>query len=617
MCIPVETSYAAACDAALQLLNDPTAGLYYRCIPGETVAACLSMVNSGIVELAKLPARGIYQGYTQYNLQPIVNEVVSEDPAMKNLEGYAVAAVAPSWCASVDNGSQNPTLATLKGTNACFSGYQRDGGWQIPVGRLFLDGGMPVETKSEEYKDDAESVTDFFKDICAPGFYRYFPREDSKEYAKMCVVCGGGSECDTANPNYGSVGALTCLNTPENIVAFTEYPAIDTKRGAGTLTPTTAPPTPTPSPTPSPPVPVAAAPVPPAADATAAAAVPPTAEEPVEEPVAEPPKSPKAPKPPKPPKNEEDAPPAPDNGGKGGKDNNNNKDEAPAPNAGVIIPPVRRLLRHTSRNLLQKPKSPPPAEAPAAGGDYAAAAADEEDTGASGGGKGVDETVAPPLPTTPAVPVVVPTVTPTPTPTPATPTTPEVDPNSVPLTALLCPKASNPNDNCRPMSEFATCNLGYIPAQAFVATETWANSDQGNAVKEALVLAGSGSNPNFMNAAAKAGLAPYWLITPGTLRLSAVDVSAKDYLGSEFIDTMSAVDKVMSGQINPDVEAAAASGSSDGGGGLSTAAIIAIVVVSIVVVGGAIAGGVIYHNNKKKKQGWKKYQDAVRDIQRI
>lgn len=540
------------------------------------------MVNSGIVELAKLPGRGIYEGYTKYNkIKPIVNEVLFEDPALANKEGYAVAAVAPSWCASVDNGSQNPTLATLKGTNACFSGYQRDGGWQIPVGRLFLDGGMPVESKNKDYKDDAESVLDYFKDICAPGFYKFFPREDSKAYSKMCQLCGSGSACDTSNPNYGSVGALTCLNTPKNIVAFTEYPAIDTKRGAGSLTPTSAPPTPTPSSTPATPVPadpLPADPVPvpagPAPDASAA--VPPTEEDS---------KPANGPKPPKPPKNEEEEDEeeaadaaATDASGKGGKNEDDNNDEeaedataAASGAAAGIIPLVRRrLLRRSSRGLMQNED--------AAGGDP-----------------------------------VTPTPTPTPTPNP-TPTT--IDPSAVPLTALLCPKAGNPNQNCRPTSEYATCNLGYIPAQAFIATEDWSNSEQGRAVRDALVLAGSGSNPNFMNAAANAGLSPYWLITPGTLRLAAVDTSAKDYLGGDFIKTMSAVDNVLSGQVTPEGAAAAASGG-DGGGGLSTAAIIAIVVVSIVVAGGAVAGGVIYYNKTKKKQGWKKYQDAVRDIQRI
>jgi len=622
VCIPVEASYAPACDAALQLLNDPTKNLYYRCIPGDTVAACLAMVNNGIVELAKLPGRGIYEGYTTYSkIKPIVNEVFSEDLDMADKEGYAVAAVSPSWCTSVDDGSRNPTLATLKGTNGCFSGYQRDGGWQIPVGRLFLDGGMAVTSKRKDYKDDAESVVDYFKDICAPGFYKYFPREDSKAYDRMCEVCGSGSACDTSDPHYGSIGALTCLNTPNNVVAFTEYPAIETNRGAGSFTPTVAPPPPTPSPPPTP-VPVAVAPAATTPDddanADTVAADPPTELE-VFEP---PPKAPKTPKPPKPSKNEEEAAPAPApaaapaaaDGKGGGKDddsNNNDNDGDSDDGSGGIIPPEgiippvgRRRLRHSSRSLLQTEDAVDYEGAGGGGADYGVDYDAEE---ANAGDAAAAAAAAASDAATPSTP------TPTPTPTPV-PTT--ADPNAVPLTALLCPKAGNPNENCRPMSEYATCNLGYIPAQAFIATEDWANSEQGRAVKEALVFAGSGSNPNFMNAAATAGLAPYWLVTPGTLRLAAVDKSAKDYLGGEFIKTMSAVDAVLSGEVNPENAAATGSGG-DGGGGLSTAAIIGIAVGSILLVGGVAAGGIIYYNNSKKQQGWKKYQDAVRDIQRI
>lgn len=537
ICLPVNGDFTAACDSAIKLLNDPAASLSYSCIPGTTVAGCMTMLSSGLVNLVKVPGRGIYEGYKQFDVVPIVSEVFSDNPDMTYKEGYSVAMVSPAWCASVDNGSRNPKLKNLYNTNACFSGYQRDGGWQIPVGRLFLNGGMPVESNDTNVKDDAESISKFFADTCAPGFYPFFPREDSGKWNTICKGCSGGP-CDTKDPFYGSTGAITCLGSNGNEVAFTEYPPIDSARGAGSfeITVTPSPPATTPSPTPTPASTTAAATPSPSPDAASL----PTEESPSPSPkpdatagagdaVAEPPaKSPKPPKPPKSPK-----PPKPEDAGPAAGDGNT-PDASPSPDAAGGGNRRRRFLQAANANP----------------------------------------------------------------------------------TVLLCPDASSADDNCKPASEYANCNLGAIPAQAFVATKAWADSADGKAVKAALALAGSGSNPAFMNAAAQAGVAPYWLVTPGTQRLAPVDVSAKDYLGSQFIDSMGAVDMVMTGQANPAAIKPGAT-SSDGGGGLSTAAIVGISIGVIVVVGALVTVGVIYFVKKKDGQGYKKYQDAVRDIRKI
>ena len=528
------------------MLNDPAAGYAYNCIPGTTVAGCMTMVNSGQVQLAKVPGRGIYEGYKNFNTVPIVSEVFSDNPDMTYKEGYAVAMVSPAWCASVDSGSRNPKLSNLANTNACFSGYQRDGGWQIPVGRLFLNGGLPVESNDTNIKDDAESINKFFDTVCAPGFYPFFPREDSQKYSNLCKGCKVGS-CDTTDPFYGSTGAITCMSSSPSEVAFTEYPPIDSSRGAGSFEVTASPPPPTPTPAPT------------AAPTTVAAATTNTTT-----PAAEPPTG------------DSTASPSPTP-----KPDNNKPDSTPAADGAAAEPPTK------------SPKPPKPPKSPKPPKDQSPA---------------VDGTGAPTTDASPA---------------PDTPTAAggknrrrrSLQQAAIP-TVLLCPDASSADDNCKATSEYANCNLGSIPAQAFVATSDWANSADGKAVKNALALAGSGSNPAFMNAASKAGVAPYWLVTPGTQRLAPVDVSAKDYLGNQFIDTMQAVDMVMTGQANPDAVTAAAAGDS-GGGGLSTAAIVGIVIGVIVAVGAIVTVGVIYFVKKKDSQGYKKYQDAVRDIRKI
>jgi len=88
-----------------------------------------------------------------------------------------------------------------------------------------------------------------------------------------------------------------------------------------------------------------------------------------------------------------------------------------------------------------------------------------------------------------------------------------------------------------------------------------------------------------------------------------VDVSTGEYLGNQFVASMARVASVLSNGIEID--------SGSGGGGLSTAAIIAISVVCVLVVGALVAVGMVVWHKRKKDSGWKKYQDAVREIQKI
>jgi len=170
---------------------------------------------------------------------------------------------------------------------------------------------------------------------------------------------------------------------------------------------------------------------------------------------------------------------------------------------------------------------------------------------------------------------------------------------------LFCPGQS---PTCQSLANYQSCNLGAVPSQAFVATADFASSEEGQMAIQALVQ--GGTNPAFISAASQVGIPPYMLITPGTTNLTLVDVSTAQYLGTAYSNAANRVNEALSA-------AAGGGGGGGGGGGLSTAAIVAISVVSVLVVGGLIAGGVYMYHRKKKDTGWKKYQDAVKEIQRI
>lgn len=180
--------------------------------------------------------------------------------------------------------------------------------------------------------------------------------------------------------------------------------------------------------------------------------------------------------------------------------------------------------------------------------------------------------------------------------------------------SLIC---GSGDQKCRPATEFASCNLGRVPSQAFVASKEFASSGQGALVQQALVKASA--NEQFLTKSADVGSVPFVLVSNGVTSLSAVDVSVSEYLGPEFSAAMEGFNKADLGVAMVDGSKSGDGGDSGGGGGssLSTTTIIVIAVVSVVVVGGLVTAGLVYNAHRKKKAGWAKYQDAVKEIQRI
>ncbi len=79
---------------------------------------------------------------------------------------YAVALTTASTCSALGS---NPTLASFRGRRACHTGYRRTAGWVMPVGYMVEANIMPVADKINGVQQDAESVAEFFSQVCAPG----------------------------------------------------------------------------------------------------------------------------------------------------------------------------------------------------------------------------------------------------------------------------------------------------------------------------------------------------------------------------------------------------------------------------------------------------------------
>lgn len=496
ICVPFEVDDAFdKCDKALDALDSPGGNLTFRCVAGGTPRGCLKMLEDGSATLAKVPASVAVLGQS-YGVEPVVSEYF-DDGLGDNTEGYAVALVNSDWCYNQHDG--NPGAEDLMGLKACFSGYSTDGGWFAPVGYLMNKGNMSISDQKDSIGDDAESVLEYFDEICAPGNYQMAPKVNGKTFKDMCKLCEDQDNCRASNEWHGLEGSLLCGTLAGDIV-FTRYPALDEANGAGTLQGTSDN-----LEEPSPP-----------ADEYVTGNSPPeyTNEEYVDEVSPSPEEAYEAP-PIIAPEEEQDDTKNDDNNDKkdNGKGGNDNKKE---------------------RRLLQFPIS-------------------------------TDSLFASKL--------------------------------------LFCPHKS---PSCQPLSNYKECNFGRIPSQSFLAKRGFMDTEEGREVIDRLVA--GGSNPEFMNQASESGESPYWLISPGTTQLKRVE-SYDLYMDSGFSDSTSK--SIMYAN-----NMGAGSTTTQSSGGLSTGAIIGITVASIVVAALLVGLVVYWAKRDTSNQGWKQYQDAVRNLDR-
>lgn len=152
------------CNRVVQEANDPTNGVYFDCLSGETVSGCVKMLRDGLAQIAKLPGSGIYEADKIAGGQPFVSEFFN-DVLGKYTEGYAVAVVKSDFCYS-SNGTQ-PEMNALKKKNACLGGFATDGGWNVAVGTLYNYGEMKPAENSTRFTEDAQSTLNFFQDVRA------------------------------------------------------------------------------------------------------------------------------------------------------------------------------------------------------------------------------------------------------------------------------------------------------------------------------------------------------------------------------------------------------------------------------------------------------------------
>eukprot|EP00199_Chlamydomonas_sp_CCMP681_P000837 CAMPEP_0119115828 /NCGR_PEP_ID=MMETSP1180-20130426/51954_1 /TAXON_ID=3052 ORGANISM="Chlamydomonas cf sp, Strain CCMP681" /NCGR_SAMPLE_ID=MMETSP1180 /ASSEMBLY_ACC=CAM_ASM_000741 /LENGTH=506 /DNA_ID=CAMNT_0007104925 /DNA_START=41 /DNA_END=1558 /DNA_ORIENTATION=- len=194
--------------------NTGSAAASVTCIIGGSAEVCAALVAAGGADVTKLGGDEMFLANADNNLVAIVSESYSSSntgsAAAPNY--YSVAVVKTATCAALATNG----LASLKGLSSCHTGYRKTAGWALPVGFMISAGIMPVVDTDSRVRTDAQSVSSFFGNVCAPRTTADGPTVGGSRYDPLCVGCQqGGGDCTdtsmTAEPYGDYAGAFRCM----------------------------------------------------------------------------------------------------------------------------------------------------------------------------------------------------------------------------------------------------------------------------------------------------------------------------------------------------------------------------------------------------------------------
>jgi melanoma-associated antigen p97 len=219
VCIPTAASASdlTLCNNALALAN--TEQVSFACVSGGSEDGCMVKIRDGSADLTTLGASGLLPAYEDYDLFPLLAEVYGESKSPT--EYYSVAVVNQEFC-----GTNIPTLQSLKGANMCSTGYRKTAGWIAPIGMMIESGVMEIVSDDPTVKSDAQSVSNFFGNVCAPRTTADGPRTDGTLFSPLCSGCQ--DDCSIDDKYYSYDGSFRCLMEGNGDVAFTKDDIVST-----------------------------------------------------------------------------------------------------------------------------------------------------------------------------------------------------------------------------------------------------------------------------------------------------------------------------------------------------------------------------------------------------
>eukprot|EP01025_Chloroclados_australasicus_P050385 TRINITY_DN5788_c0_g1_i1.p3 TRINITY_DN5788_c0_g1~~TRINITY_DN5788_c0_g1_i1.p3 ORF type:complete len:225 (-),score=22.45 TRINITY_DN5788_c0_g1_i1:948-1622(-) len=196
VCVPYDVSpeYLETCTAMMKPVQGSIANVDFQCVAGGSAIKCMEAIRDGDADITSFDGGDVYTAYTLFGHVPLVAEKYQED-----LSGsyYAVAVV--------DKVSCPMQLADLKGKNACHTGYRKTAGWFMPFGTLYSQGLLDEYSPAlEDVQDDAELMSQFFGDMCAPRLSNGPAFDESGKptyYDPLCSICAD-NDCTTDSNSF-------------------------------------------------------------------------------------------------------------------------------------------------------------------------------------------------------------------------------------------------------------------------------------------------------------------------------------------------------------------------------------------------------------------------------
>ncbi|KAM4694519.1 melanotransferrin isoform 2-T2 [Discoglossus pictus] len=183
-----------------------------QCVSADSPEACMSMIQQKEIDAVTLNGGDVLTAGEKYGLVPAAGESYTESNPSNSY--YAVAVVHRRDLDAF-------TIHELKGRKSCHTGYERNAGWNIPVGALIKKGYIRPERCNI-----AKAVAQFFSASCVPG-------ANQKDFPPgLCELCkgdgSGNNKCvkDTQEQYFGYPGAFRCLAESAGEVAFIKHSTI-------------------------------------------------------------------------------------------------------------------------------------------------------------------------------------------------------------------------------------------------------------------------------------------------------------------------------------------------------------------------------------------------------
>lgn len=196
----------------------------FDCVQERDVDACLRNIRDGGADIITLDGGLVDKAIREYNLKPIV----AEKYAPSGGSYYAVAVVKKN--------SPYNSLADLKGTKSCHTGYGRTAGYNAPLYTLIKAGLIDKNNCPH-----AKALSEYFSGgSCLPGATNPKLQLSEGVSEKLCSLCAGNADTndkktkcnfDQSESFSGYTGAFRCLVQGGGDVAFVKHVTVPGNSG--------------------------------------------------------------------------------------------------------------------------------------------------------------------------------------------------------------------------------------------------------------------------------------------------------------------------------------------------------------------------------------------------